>query len=351
MKLKKFLAAAAVLIFIIAIIHSCSGSSEQTEIPEATIEPTAAPIRTLTLTAVGDCTLATDDNADRELGFVTYAEQYGTDYFLKNVRDIFAQDDITLVNFEGALSENGSREDKEFAFRGDPSYVNVLTSSSVEAANLANNHSLDYGVTALNDTREILESNGIITCRGNSNVTVGDINGICVGFVGINYLNDEMKTELEDAITMAKSAGAELVILSIHWGIEKETAPEDEQITVAHRAIDLGADIVLGTHPHVLQGIEKYNGRYICYSLGNFCFGGNNAPSDMDSMIFRQTFTFDENGLVDDDNFGIYPCRISGHDSYNDYQPTLATGDQKEAIINKLTKYSAALGNAQLKFF
>jgi poly-gamma-glutamate synthesis protein (capsule biosynthesis protein) len=160
-----------------------------------------------------------------------------------------------------------------------------------------------------------------------------------------------MKTELEDAITMAKSAGAELVILSIHWGIEKETAPEDEQITVAHRAIDLGADIVLGTHPHVLQGIEKYNGRYICYSLGNFCFGGNNSPSDMDSMIFRQTFTFDENGLVDDDNFGIYPCRISGHDSYNDYQPTLATGDQKEAIINKLTKYSAALGDVQLKFF
>lgn len=350
MKLKILLAAAAVIIFIAAVMRSCSvnfGQDEQQEI----VEPTAAPVRTLTLTAVGDCTFATDDNADRSLGFVTYAEEYGTSYFFENVREIFSQDDITLVNLEGTLSENGTRSDTQFAFRGDPSYVDILTSSSVEAANLANNHTLDYGTAALNDTQAILESNGIITCRGKDNVTVGDINGIRVGFVGINYLNDEMKTELEEAIAMAKSSGAELVILSIHWGIEKDTDPEADQIAAAHTAIDCGADIVIGTHPHVLQGIEKYNGRYICYSLGNFCFGGNNAPSDMDSMIFRQTFTFDENGLVDDDNIGIYPCKISGHGSYNDYQPRIAEGEQREAIIEKLTQYSAALGDVQLKFF
>lgn len=350
MKLKILLAAAAVIIFIAAVMRSCSvnfGQDEQQEI----VEPTAAPVRTLTLTAVGDCTFATDDNADRSLGFVTYAEEYGTSYFFENVREIFSQDDITLVNLEGTLSENGTRSDTQFAFRGDPSYVDILTSSSVEAANLANNHTLDYGTAALNDTQAILESNGIITCRGKDNVTVGDINGIRVGFVGINYLNDEMKTELEEAIAMAKSSGAELVILSIHWGIEKDTDPEADQIAAAHTAIDCGADIVIGTHPHVLQGIEKYNGRYICYSLGNFCFGGNNAPSDMDSMIFRQTFTFDENGLVDDDNIGIYPCKISGHGSYNDYQPRIADGEQREAIIEKLTQYSAALGDVQLKFF
>lgn len=351
MKTKILLAAAAVVIFIAAIAHSCSGTPDNADNREEIEQPTAAPVRTLTLTAVGDCTFATDDYADSSLGFVAYAEQYGTSYFFENVREIFSQDDITLVNFEGTLSDNGTREDKQFAFRGDPSYVNVLTSSSVEAANLANNHTLDYGTTALSDTQEILESNGIITCRGKNNVTVGDINGIRVGFVGINYLNDEMKTELQDAIILAKNAGAELVILSIHWGIEKDTDPESDQIAAAHAAIDCGADVVIGTHPHVLQGIEKYNGRYICYSLGNFCFGGNNAPSDMDSMIFRQTFTFDENGLVDDDNIGIFPCRISGHDSYNDYQPKLAEGEQRETIIQRLTTYSSALGNAQLKFF
>lgn len=349
MKPRFLLFVAAVIILIVIIVRGCSGGGEESAEPIA--EATAAPLRTLTLTAVGDCTFATDDNADPDLGFVAYAEQSGTSYFFNQVRGIFSEDDVTIVNFEGTLSDRGTREDKDFAFRGDPSYVNVLTSSSVEAANLANNHSADYGEISLTDTQEILESNGIITCRGKDNVTVGEINGITVGFVGINYLNDEMKTELEESIKMAKDAGAELVILSIHWGIEKETAPEAEQIEAAHTAIDCGADIVLGTHPHVLQGIEKYNGRYICYSLGNFCFGGNNAPSDMDSMIFRQTFTFDQNGLIDDDNYGIYPCRISGHSSYNDYQPVVAQGEQRQNIIDRLTTYSAALGDVQLKFF
>lgn len=351
MKLKRILAAAAVIIFIVAMIRSCAVDSEYTDGQTLTEQPTAAPVRTLTLTAVGDCTFATDINADRSSGLVAYAEQSGTDYFFRNVRDIFAQDDITLVNFEGVISDKGTRADKQFAFRGDPSYVNILTSSSVEAANLANNHTLDYGEEAFADTQQILESNGIITCCGKRNVTVGEINGIRVGFVGINYLNDEMKTELKDSIAAAKGAGAELVILSIHWGVEKSNTPESEQIGIAHTAIDCGADIVIGTHPHVLQGIEKYNGRYICYSLGNFCFGGNNNPSDKDSIIFRQTFTFNENGLVDDDNIGIFPCRISGHDSYNDYQPKIAQGEQRENIINRMTEYSAALGNAQLKFF
>lgn len=350
MKTKIFLAASAVIIFIIAVIYYPANPKQPSE-PEPAAEATAAPVRALTLTAAGDCTLATDIYFDQSTSFVAYAEQYGTSYFLEKVRGIFSEDDITLVNLECALSNNGSRADKQFAFRGDPSYVNILTSSSVEAANLANNHSLDYGNQALTDTKNLLEENGIITCRGKDNVSIRDINGIRVGFVGINYLNDQMKTELEDAIAVAKNAGAELVILSIHWGIEKETSPNEEQISAAHRAIDCGADVVIGTHPHVLQGIEKYNGRYICYSLGNFSFGGNSSPSDKDTAIFRQTFTFDTNGLVDDDNIRIYPCRISGHDGYNDYQPKIAEGSQRENIIERLTEYSSALGGAQLKFF
>lgn len=355
MKRKRFLVIVIVaVIAVIAIIHSCTKKTEE-DVDNGVItadveQPTVPPLRSLTLTAVGDCTFATDDNADPDLGFVTYAEEYGTDYFFKNVRQLFSEDDVTLVNFEGAMSDKDSRADKTFAFRGDPSYVNILTSSSVEAANLANNHSLDYGETALADTQNILESNGIITCRGADNVTVGQINGITVGFVGINYLNDQMKTELQSAIKMAKDAGAELVILSIHWGIEKENEADEEQIAAAHTAIDCGADVVIGTHPHVLQGIEKYNGRYICYSLGNFSFGGNNSPSDMDTMIFRETFTFNSEGLVDDDNIMIYPARISSHEGYNDYCPKLADGDYYDRIVRRVTEYSSELGSAPLKF-
>lgn len=350
----KILILLAVVIAVIWVIHSCTNKAHEdveNGVITADTQTPSPTVRSLTLTAAGDCTFATDVNFDIDTGFVTYAKEFGTDYFFKNVRGIFSEDDITLVNLECALSNGGLREDKTFAFRGDPDYVNILTSSSVEAANLANNHSLDYGETALLDTQNILEANGIITCRGKGNVTVGQINGITVGFVGINYLNDQMKTELTDAITMAKNAGAELVILSIHWGVEKDNIAGSEQIEAAHTAIDCGADVVIGTHPHVLQGIEKYKGRYICYSLGNFSFGGNSDPSDKDTMIFRQTFTFNESGLLDDDNITIYPCRISSHDGYNDYCPILAEGDQYDTIVSRISEYSAVFGNAPLKFY
>ena len=350
MKGQKFLTLVALVLIGISIVGTKTAKSpEKDNIPKEPVA-TEAPVRTLAVTAVGDCTFATDVNASRELGFVGYAERYGNDWFFKNVKDIFSEDDLTIVNFEGTLSDRGEREIKQFAFRGPPDYVNILSQSSVEAANLANNHSMDYGSVSLEDTKSYLDEAGIVHCRGVEDVSVVEINGIKIGLVGINYLNDQMRTELEDAIAKAKDKGAELVILSIHWGVEKATAPNEEQISVAHRAIDCGADLVIGTHPHVLEGFEKYKGRYICYSLGNFSFGGNNAPSDMDTAIFRITLTINNGELADDDNFKIIPCRISSADGYNNYQPTPATGEKRERIINRLTQYTNDLGDLELKF-
>lgn len=350
MKGQKFLALVALVLIGISIVGTKNAKSPENEnIPNEAVA-TEAPVRTLAVTAVGDCTFATDANASRELGFVGYAQKYGTDWFFDNVRGIFGEDDLTIVNFEGTLSDRGEREIKQFAFRGDPEYVKALSGSSVEAANLANNHSMDYGEVSLEDTKKYLDDAGILHCRGKDDVTITEINGIKVGLVGINYLNDVMRTELEDAIKKAENNGAEIIILSIHWGIEKATAPTDEQIEVAHKAVDLGADLVIGTHPHVLEGFEKYKGRYICYSLGNFSFGGNNAPSDMDTAIFRQTFTIKDNKLQDDDKIEIIPCRISSADGYNNYQPTPATGAKRERIIERLTSYTDALGELELNF-
>ncbi len=349
MKGQKFLALiAVVLIGISAIGTKISKAPDEGTVPIAT--PTEPPARTLVVTATGDCTFATDVNASRELGFVAYAERYGTDWFFENVRDIFKEDDLTIVNFEGTLSTRGERQIKQFAFRGDPKYVNVLEDSSVEAANLANNHSMDYGEISLEDTMAVFDEKGIFHCRGKSDVAVEEINGIKVGLVGINYLNDVMRTELEDAIGVAKDKGAEIIILSIHWGIEKATAPNADQIDAAHTAIDCGADLVIGTHPHVLQGFEKYKGKYICYSLGNFSFGGNNAPSDMDTAIFRQTFTIKGEELLDDDNIEVIPCRISSADGYNNYQPTPAEGEKRDKIIDRLTQYTNNIGELNLNF-
>lgn len=348
MSVRKFAVLLTAALFIAAIIWGFSGEKREKRRAEKEYTPS---VQTVTVTAAGDCTLATDVNASTEGSFAAYASQLGGDYsyFLKNVAPVFAEDDLTIVNFEGTLSNQGTRQDKQFAFRGKPEYVQVLTTSSVEAANLANNHSADYGDVSLTDTIKYLNEAGISNFIG-TNTAMREINGISVGLVGINALNEEEAGKLEKAIGSVKSLGAQLVIVSMHWGEEKATAPNEQQIELAHKAVDLGADLVIGTHPHVLQGIEKYNGRYIAYSLGNFCFGGNNNPSDKDTVIYRQVFTFVDGILQEDENMTLIPATISGHDNYNDYQPAIATGDRKTQIQNRLTDYSAQFGLMNLNF-
>ena len=152
--------------------------------------------------------------------------------------------------------------------------------------------------------------------------------------------------QLKDNIAKVKADGAELVIVIFHWGNESETVPDTNQMTLGRLAIDEGADLVCGHHPHVLQGIETYKGKNIVYSLGNFCFGGNSSPSDMDTMIFQQTFTITSDGVQADNVTNIIPCSISSADGYNNYQPTPATGDEATRIKSKIDERSAAIPTA-----
>lgn len=348
MSIRKVTICLAVILFISATVLAFTSNKRAEKKAEKEYTPT---VQTVTMTAVGDCTLPTDINADPNGSFKSVAESLNGDYsyFFKNVSPIFSEDDLTIVNFEGTLSNQGTRQDKQFAFRGKPEYVQILTSSSVEAANLANNHSADYGDVSLSDTIKYLNEAGISNFIG-TNTAIRDVNGISVGLVGIDALDETEAAKLENVIGSVKSLGAQLVIVSIHWGEEKATAPNDTQTELAHKAIDAGADLVLGTHPHVLQGIEKYNGKYIAYSLGNFCFGGNNNPADKDTVIYRQTFTFVDGVMQEDDNMTLIPATISGHDEYNDYQPAIAEGDRKTQIENKLIEYSTPLGLSTLNF-
>lgn len=297
----------------------------------------SAPV-TLTISAAGDCTLGSDVNFDPSTSFVTkYNEVGDPGYFLANVRDIFSADDLTIVNLEGTLTDGGERADKTFAFRGDPSYTQILTSGSVEAVNLANNHSKDYGLQSYEDTISHVESAGI-TSFGYDRTALMDIKGVKVGLVGTYVLAEgiESKQGMIDNINSLKEQGAQLIIVSFHWGTEKEYSPDEVQTELAHTAIDNGAHLVLGHHPHVLQGVEKYNGRFICYSLGNFCFGGNKNPSDKDTMIFQQTFTIKGEEVVQDDVVETIPCSLSSSSSLNNYQPTPSEGSEKERIQQKI---------------
>lgn len=321
-------------------------TSEQKEVLTVTPEPEMTPV-SLTLSVVGDCTLGTDENFDYDTSLNAYYENNGADYFLANVKSIFSADDLTIANFEGTLTDSTEREDKQFAFKAPASYADILTAGSVEAVNTANNHSHDYGEQSFDDTLKALDAAGIIHF-GYDETAVTEVKGIKIGLVGIYELNDHLgrKEQLKQNIAKVKKEGAQLVIVIFHWGNEKEEIPDENQKTLGHLAIDEGADLVCGHHPHVLQGIEKYKGKNIVYSLGNFCFGGNSYPSDMDTMIFQQTFTIDQNGVKADDVTNIIPCSISSDSDYNNYQPTPAEGEEADRIMQKIQERSSWISSS-----
>ena len=320
--------------------------SQNTDSSNATV---SSPV-SLTLSVVGDCTLGTDETFDYDTSLNVYYENYGADYFLQNVKDIFSADDLTIANFEGTLTDSDEREDKTFAFKAPASYASILTGGSVEAVNTANNHSHDYGDQSFDDTLAALDDAGIVHF-GYDETAVMDVKGIKVGLVGIYELYDHLEREqqLKDNIAKVKADGAQLIVVIFHWGNETETVPDSNQTTLGRIAIDEGADLVCGHHPHVLQGIETYKGRNIVYSLGNFCFGGNSSPSDMDTMIYQQTFTIDADGVKKDNVTNIIPCSISSaaYDGYNNYQPTPAEGDEATRILGKINERSSWISTAE----
>ena len=326
--------------------QKASSDSQNTDSSNATV---SSPV-SLTLSVVGDCTLGTDETFDYDTSLNAYYENYGAYYFLQNVKDIFSTDDLTIANFEGTLTDSDEREDKTFAFKAPASYASILTGGSVEAVNTANNHSHDYGEQSFNDTLAALDDAGIVHF-GYDETAVMDVKGIKVGLVGIYELYDHLEREqqLKDNIAKVKADGAQLIVVIFHWGNETETVPDSNQTTLGRIAIDEGADLVCGHHPHVLQGIETYKGRNIVYSLGNFCFGGNSSPSDMDTMIYQQTFTIDADGVKKDNVTNIIPCSISSaaYDGYNNYQPTPAEGDESTRILGKINERSSWISTAE----
>ena len=326
--------------------QKASSDSQNTDSSNATV---SSPV-SLTLSVVGDCTLGTDETFDYDTSLNAYYENYGADYFLQNVKDIFSTDDLTIANFEGTLTDSDEREDKTFAFKAPASYASILTGGSVEAVNTANNHSHDYGDQSFDDTLAALDDAGIVHF-GYDETAVMDVKGIKVGLVGIYELYDHLEREqqLKDNIAKVKADGAQLIVAIFHWGNETETIPDSNQTTLGRIAIDEGADLVCGHHPHVLQGIETYKGRNIVYSLGNFCFGGNSSPSDMDTMIYQQTFTIDADGVKKDNVTNIIPCSISSaaYDGYNNYQPTPAEGDEATRILGKINERSSWISTAE----
>jgi poly-gamma-glutamate synthesis protein (capsule biosynthesis protein) len=317
-------------IFILALTLLSTTVNAATPTPSPT--PTPPPPQSVTLSFVGDVTLGEDINTRNK--FSTFYDQYGPDYFFQHVKQVFLDDDLTIINLEGPLTTSTKRYNKpesgpKYWHKGKPEYAQILPSSGIEIANLANNHCpIDYLQTGLDDTRAALENYGI-SYFGRDYLYTTTVNDIKIGFMGQSggrATDSTVKNQIENL----KMAGCDIIVANFHLGEERSYKPNARQKHLAKLAIDTGANIVIGHHPHVLQGIERYNGGIIAYSLGNFLFYGNNK--DKDTMIFQVKIT--KTDVAFDTEYQIIPATV---ESDTKYLPKLLEGTEAERVLKKIT--------------
>ena len=295
----------------------------------------------LTITCTGDFTIGGDNYHKKDI-FTPELKANGGDinFILQNMREIFEEDDLTLVNFEGTLTDStyvpSNKRGNSFLFNVSPEYVSVLPDNSIEAVSLENNHVMDHGDEGYEETQRHLEEAGVVWSNS-EHMGVFEVKGIQVAM--LSYLCIDRYDKLWDKVPADIAAAKEvypLVIVSFHWGNELDYAPTANQVRMGHLAVDAGADLVVGHHSHRLNPIEQYKGVYICYSLGNFCFAGNSKPSDMSSFVFQTRFRV-KDGVCTPRGFRIIPIRISSRSNRNDFIPTpYTTGSNIDSVLTVL---------------
>ena len=325
----------ALLLLLALLLCSCGAKQEPTvpatvatepqtiETTEAT-EPTTAPTEPaeehFLLTFVGDCTLGSAPmHYDMPTGFI---KTVGSDYRypFANVIQYFERDDFTMINLEGVFADEGSGADKMFTFRGPSDYINILTRNSVDGVTLSNNHTADYHQAGYDSTKALLDGAGIPYVERNSSRIFTTPSGLTIGMYAATFTVD--MDDLTAEVAAMKEQGAEVVIFAPHWGKEGYYYPLTHLVDYAHGAIDAGVDIVVGHHPHVLQRMEEYNGGVIFYSLGNFSFGGNLQPTDLDTVLVQQEYIREPDGTIRRGELTIVPMCISSSAPTNNFQPT-----------------------------
>ena len=221
----------------------------------------------------------------------------------------------------------------------------MMPAVGVETVSLENNHVLDMGEEGLRETKQTLLSAGISYASEGEPATFY-VKGVKIGSLAYQTFggrHDELIAKVPGDIQALRDEGCELIIVSYHWGNEKDYAPNDNQVRLGRATVDAGADLVIGHHSHRINPIEYYNGKYICYSLGNFSFAGNNKPDDMATFIFQVRMRV-KDGVATSDSFKIIPCRISSRTDYNDFAPTPYTKETNiEAVVKTLKANSKKL--------
>ncbi len=322
--------------------------------PSPTPEPTPSPSPTptpeptpevFTLSFVGDCTLASYPEIAGNAS--SFENVVGDDwaYPFSNTKRYFENDDFTIANLECTLSDTAGWSGSTFSFRAPAAAVGILTDGGVDYVTTANNHALDFGQTLYDESNAVLDAAGIGHTGDQEGLVWTTERGLKIGVYSI--FNGFLPTaeQVTAGVKSLREQGAEVVIVAAHWGVEGNYYQTADQENVAHAAIDAGADIVYGSHPHRLQPAEQYNGGLILYSMANWCFGGNTKPSDMDTAIVQARIQRDLDGSISLLDFSIIPCSISSSETVNNYCPT-PYEEGTEAYSRALSKIDGTYNGA-----
>lgn len=292
----------------------------------------------LVLTLGGDAVLGTRESWwQKEESLPSYLAEKGMAYPFSGLMDIFAADDMTFVNLECVLKGDNAGEDKskEYRFRGLPEYAQVLRESAIEQVNIANNHYIDYGIAGRDATRKALEEAGM-PYSGFGYTYVWEQDGHRIGFAGCRettYKNDH--DIIRRDVAELRRAGCDVIIYSCHWGTEYRANHNDMQESMAREAMLAGVDVIVGTHPHVVQGIGIAGNTVVLWSLGNLMFGGTHEMKTFDATLAQVRLRFDGDRYVGC-TVSYIPILTSSAAPDNDFHPVIAEGKDRERILEKI---------------
>jgi gamma-polyglutamate biosynthesis protein CapA len=304
--------------------------------------------RSAKISIVGDVLL------DRGVKEMVHLHRDNQGYPYEGVSGILKDSDLTIGNLEGPITNSGAPVLKKgnLIFRGNPLCIPYLYNAGFRVFNLANNHSMDYGAKGMSESIRLLNNGGISTFGGGLNKEAAEkpkymnINGIKIGLLGFSAFPPEGYFCFEDrpdvahleenrlyGMIKAAKKNCDILIVMFHWGEEFSYYASEHQKTVAHLACDSGADIVIGHHPHVLQGVEKYKGKYIFYSLGNFIFD-RQIPSGTDETGILQLL-IDKNKIQ---KSSLLPIKIVN------CRPRTCNLEEARHIYERFVLYSKGMG-------
>ena len=347
--MRKIPGAAALIVLVLLLLAAAGAQAE----------------KTVLMTFAGDCTLGSEGTAMQNGdSFYAFAEKYGYDYFFANFRDLFDHDDITVVNLEGVLSDYAFTENKKktFRFRGTTDFVKILTASGVDAVSLANNHIMDFGAQGAENTKKSLDENGV-RWFWNEDYRIIEHDGIRVAFFGLdNYARFlSLQFWLQRTFRELKESGeANAVVVYVHTGIEYKGEHENRIAVMAKELVGMGADLVLMSHPHVLQGMEIINNRTVFYSMGNFVFGGNSAiryekyhvtkeVTSLYSMAIQVKMSFTGEGEYLGQRVVVFPACTSDDPLVNHYQPRRLTAEEAGPVREAIQRDTQGFTLPELK--